>query len=98
MSPRGPGKAYINFRGQWAEAGHIHEILLASNSMKVLAELLSHFLLSDGLKWFCFSERVIKLSLVFNDYGFIFAPLTPKPLVMWSCPVTADTESRVFKV
>ena len=67
--------------------------------MKVLAELLSH-LLPDGLKWFCFSEKVIKLSLVFNAYGFIFSVLTPKALVMWSCPVTLspDTECWVFKV
>lgn len=64
--------------------------------MKVLAELSSHFLLSAGLKWFCFSEKGSKSSLEFNDYGFIFTPLTPKPLVMWSCPVThpPDTESR----
>lgn len=66
--------------------------------MKALAELLSH-LLSDGLKWFSFSEKVIKLSLVFNAYGFIFALLIPKSLVM-SCPAThsSDAESRVLKI
>lgn len=65
--------------------------------MKVLAELLSH-LLSDGLNWFSFSEKVIKLSLLFKTNGFNFTLSMLKSLVMaLSSYLFPQHKSRMFK-